>query len=141
MFASVIYIQVLFIKLNYRGGVEDTRLEAKDTKKFRGQGQGLQNVSSRPRTSSRTPPLEIGTTNLIVHMEITSYKATSFSVNYIFIYISSQIHTNAALSFIGVAGGGGGRPPNRNATNDKKCIVFSASFSIFACYNKLHYSN
>ena len=25
---------------------------------FRGQGQGLQNVSSRPRTSSRTPPLK-----------------------------------------------------------------------------------
>ena len=37
----------------YRGGVEDTRLEAKDTKKIRGQGQGQpfrgQNLS-RPRT-------------------------------------------------------------------------------------------
>ena len=38
-----------------RGGVEDTRLEAKDTKKIRGQGQGQgqpfrgQNLS-RPRT-------------------------------------------------------------------------------------------
>ena len=39
-----------------RGGVEDTRLEAKDTKKFRGQGQTL----SRPRTKdtdeSVSPP-------------------------------------------------------------------------------------
>ena len=26
---------------------------------LRGQGQGLQNVSSRPRTSSRTPPLKV----------------------------------------------------------------------------------
>ena len=56
-----------FLHLQYRGGVENTRLEAKakDTKKSeakakdslsedrhsRGQGQGLQNVSSR------TPPL------------------------------------------------------------------------------------
>ena len=36
-----------------RGGVEDTRLEAKDTKKFRGQGQGQPfrgQTLSRPRT-------------------------------------------------------------------------------------------
>ena len=29
--------------------------------RLRGQGQGLQNVSSRPRTSSRTPPLSVMT--------------------------------------------------------------------------------
>ena len=36
-----------------RGGVEDTRLEAKDTKKIRGQGQGQPfrgQTLSRPRT-------------------------------------------------------------------------------------------
>ena len=36
-----------------RGGVEDTRLEAKDTKKIQGQGQGLPfrgQTLSRPRT-------------------------------------------------------------------------------------------
>ena len=37
-----------------RGEVEDARLEAKDTKKFRGQGQGQ--TLSRPRP--RTDPLE-----------------------------------------------------------------------------------
>ena len=37
-----------FKDVNVRGGVEDTRHEAKDTKKIRGQGQG-QNLS-RPRT-------------------------------------------------------------------------------------------
>ena len=38
---------------NIRGGVEDTRLEAKDTKKIRGQGQGQPfrgQTLSRPRT-------------------------------------------------------------------------------------------
>ena len=35
--------------LSIRGGVEDTRLKAKDTKKFRGQGQTL----SRPRTHAQ----------------------------------------------------------------------------------------
>ena len=34
-----------------RGGVEDTRLEAKDTKKIRGQGQGQ--TLSRPRTQAQ----------------------------------------------------------------------------------------
>ena len=49
---------------NIRGGVEDIRLEAKDTKKIRGQGQGQpvrgQNLSRpRPRTAfARTDPLE-----------------------------------------------------------------------------------
>ena len=41
------------IKLISRGGVEDTRLEAKDTKKIRGQGQGQPfrgQTLSRPRT-------------------------------------------------------------------------------------------
>ena len=34
-----------------RGGVEDTRLEAKDAKKFRGQGQSFRGQNlSRPRT-------------------------------------------------------------------------------------------
>ena len=33
------------------GGVEDTKLEAKDTKKFRGQGQGQ--THSRPRTQTQ----------------------------------------------------------------------------------------
>ena len=33
-----------------RGGVEDTRLKAKDTKKFRGQGQGQTLSTPRPRT-------------------------------------------------------------------------------------------
>ena len=45
------FVQILNLKT--RGGVEDTRLEAKDTKKIRGQGQGQpfrgQNLS-RPRT-------------------------------------------------------------------------------------------
>ena len=39
--------------VNTRGGVEDTRLEAKDTKKIRGQGQGQPfrgQTLSRPRT-------------------------------------------------------------------------------------------
>ena len=39
--------------LIYRGGVEDTRLEATDTKKIRGQGQGQPfrgQTLSRPRT-------------------------------------------------------------------------------------------
>ena len=36
---------------NSRGGVEDTRLEAKDTKKIRGQGQPFRGQTlSRPRT-------------------------------------------------------------------------------------------
>ena len=41
------------LDLNCRGGVEDTRLEAKDTKKIRGQGQGQPfrgQTLSRPRT-------------------------------------------------------------------------------------------
>ena len=40
-------------RLVLRGGVEDTRLEAKDTKKIRGQGQGQPfrgQTLSRPRT-------------------------------------------------------------------------------------------
>ena len=37
--------------LAIRGGVEDTRLEAKDTKKIRGQGQPFRGQTlSRPRT-------------------------------------------------------------------------------------------
>ena len=42
---------LLFNKVNHRGGIEDTRLEAKakDTKKFRGQGQTL----SRPRPRTK----------------------------------------------------------------------------------------
>ena len=36
--------------INIRGGVEDTRLKAKDTKKFRGQGQGQTLSRSRPKT-------------------------------------------------------------------------------------------
>ena len=41
------------MSLKIRGGVEDTRLEAKDTKKIRGQGQGQPfrgQTLSRPRT-------------------------------------------------------------------------------------------
>ena len=39
------------LKLINRGGVEDTRLEAKDTKKIRGQGQPFRGQTlSRPRT-------------------------------------------------------------------------------------------
>ena len=39
------------IKVNTRGGLEDTRLEAKDTKKIRGQGQPFRGQTlSRPRT-------------------------------------------------------------------------------------------
>ena len=41
------------ITVTYRGGVEDTRLKAKDTKKIRGQGQGQPfrgQTLSRPRT-------------------------------------------------------------------------------------------
>ena len=42
-----------FFKVPYRGGVEDTRLEAKNTKKIRGQGQGQPfrgQTFSRPKT-------------------------------------------------------------------------------------------
>ena len=48
----LISAHILFIVL-CRGGVEDTRLEAKDTKKIRGQGQGQPfrgQTLSRPRT-------------------------------------------------------------------------------------------
>ena len=39
------------IPIKIRGGVEDTRLKAKDTKKFRGQGQPFRGQTlSRPRT-------------------------------------------------------------------------------------------
>ena len=41
---------VTFSMLVGRGGVEDTKIEAKDTKKFRGQGQTL----SRPRPRTQT---------------------------------------------------------------------------------------
>ena len=41
-------------KLTSRGGVEDTRLEAKDTKKIRGQGQPFRGQTlSRPRTQAQ----------------------------------------------------------------------------------------
>ena len=36
---------------------------------LRGQGQGLQNLSSRPRTSSRTPPLILTLTNLMLRFD------------------------------------------------------------------------
>ena len=43
------YLSVKYLLI--RGGVEDTRLEAKDTKKFRGQGQPFRGQTlSRPRT-------------------------------------------------------------------------------------------
>ena len=48
------------MKIDSRGGVEDTRLEAKDTKKIRGQGQGLDlrgQGQGLQNVSSRTPPL------------------------------------------------------------------------------------
>ena len=41
-------IVLISLRVEVRGGVEDTRPEAKDSKKFRGQGQG-QNLL-RPRT-------------------------------------------------------------------------------------------
>ena len=43
----------MLVLLGIRGGVKDTRLEAKDTKKIRGQGQGQPfrgQTLSRPRT-------------------------------------------------------------------------------------------
>ena len=41
----------LFLSVKIRGGVEDTRLEAKDTKKIRSQGQSFRGQTlSRPRT-------------------------------------------------------------------------------------------
>ena len=45
------------VALSARGGVEDTRLEAKDTKKIRGQGQGQPfrgQTLSRPRTQKKS---------------------------------------------------------------------------------------
>ena len=45
------YYPIIFVE--YRGGVEDTRLKAKDTKKIRGQSQGQPyrgQILSRPRT-------------------------------------------------------------------------------------------
>ena len=54
---ALIIIYLLMMRLVIRGGVEDTRLEAKtkakDTKKIRGQGQGQPfrgQTLSRPRT-------------------------------------------------------------------------------------------
>ena len=54
-FCAVDNLKHIFTKLQFRGGVEDTRLEAKakDTKKNRGQGQGQPfrgQTLSRPRT-------------------------------------------------------------------------------------------
>ena len=46
-------VQYLYFVFTSRGGVEVTRLEAKDTKKIRGQGQGQPfrgQTLSRPRT-------------------------------------------------------------------------------------------
>ena len=40
-------------EVNSRGGVEDTRLEAKDTKKIRGQSQGQPFRGPRPRTQAQ----------------------------------------------------------------------------------------
>ena len=45
-----------YMRVATRGGVEDTRLEAKDTKKIRGQGQGQPfrgQTLSRPRTQAQ----------------------------------------------------------------------------------------
>ena len=50
---DVIDTSIENVTLFTRGGVEDTRLEAKDTKKIRGQGQGQPfrgQTLSRPRT-------------------------------------------------------------------------------------------
>ena len=50
---KVIILWLFFLKMFNRGGVENTRLEAKDTKKIRGQGQGEPfrgQTLSRPRT-------------------------------------------------------------------------------------------
>ena len=44
----------LLHRLIFRGGVEDTRLEAKDTKKIQGQGQPFRGQTlSRPRTQAQ----------------------------------------------------------------------------------------
>ena len=50
------YLEQTTVCIFDRGGVEDTRLEAKDTKKFRGQGQAL----SRPRTKANCSPKKKG---------------------------------------------------------------------------------
>ena len=42
-------IVLISLKVEVRGGVEDTRLEAKGSKKFRGQGQGQNLLRPRPR--------------------------------------------------------------------------------------------
>ena len=52
-FAQSTHKLVIISYIESRGGVEDTRLEAKDTKKIRGQGQGQLfrgQTLSRPRT-------------------------------------------------------------------------------------------
>ena len=43
-------IVLISLRVEVRGGVEDARLEAKDSKKFRGQGQGQNLLRPRPRT-------------------------------------------------------------------------------------------
>ena len=43
-------IVLISLRVEVRGGVEDTRLEAKDSKKFRGQGQGQNLLRPRPWT-------------------------------------------------------------------------------------------
>ena len=49
---KIIEAEISGLDLNVRGGVEETRLEAKakNTKKFRGQGQGQTLSRPRPRT-------------------------------------------------------------------------------------------
>ena len=48
---------------------------------LRGQGQGLQNVSSRPRTSSRTPPL-LPTTSQVIWSVIAVYSKNEYCSYY-----------------------------------------------------------
>ena len=46
-------IVLISLRVEVRGGVVDTRLEAKDSKKFRGQGQGQNLLRPRPRTQTQ----------------------------------------------------------------------------------------
>ena len=55
-YASLLYKKRDFLNINTKGGVEDTRLETKDTKKIRGQGQRQPfrgQTLSRPKTGMR----------------------------------------------------------------------------------------
>ena len=87
--------------LDVRGGAENTRLEAKDTKNISGQGQGhKKNPRPRPRTAfPRTEPLEAKNRNARGQGQGPRTQAQAFSKKKIFKNffqaISNSLHTQS----------------------------------------------